>query len=266
MTISETSSSAPEAADRAPFITIVIPAFNEEQRLPASLDRTIAFLAEQPYPGEIIVVDDGSTDGTAGVVRHRIEVAPANVRLRLLQHETNQGKGAAIRTGCLAAAGTYVFFIDADVATPPEESLKLLELLQGGAAVVIGSRIQPDGSDMRESQPPSRRRMGSMFTRLRKLLRVLPDIDDTQCPMKGFRREAAQSIFARQRLHGWIFDAEVLHIARMQGYGIVEVPVTWRHIEGSRLRVRPQQAFEVARDLLRLRFLHRPAAAPAPVR
>ena len=266
MTIIESSPPGPEAAGHAPFVTIVIPAFNEEQRLPASLDRTIEFLAGQPNAGEIIVVDDGSTDATAGVVRKRIEHAPPNVRVRLLQHETNEGKGAAIRTGCLAAAGAYVFFIDADMATPPEESLKLLELLQGGAAVVIGSRIQPDGSDMRESQPPNRRRMGTMFTRLRKAMRVLPDIDDTQCPMKGFRREAAQAIFARQRLRGWIFDAEVLHIARMQGYGIVEVPVTWRHVEGSRLRVRPQQAFEVLRDLLRLRFLHRPAAVPAPVR
>lgn len=265
MTISETSSSAPEAADRAPFITIVIPAFNEEQRLPGSLDRTIEFLGEQSHAGEIIVVDDGSSDGTAGIVRERMGRVPANVRLRLLQHETNQGKGAAIRTGCLAAAGTYVFFIDADMATPPEESLKLLELLQGGAAVVIGSRIQPDGGDMRESQPPSRRRMGTMFTRLRKLLRVLPDIDDTQCPMKGFRREAARAIFERQRLSGWIFDAEVLYIARSLGYPIIEVPVTWRHVEGSRLRVRPSQAYQVLRDLLRLRFLHRREKVAAPV-
>jgi dolichyl-phosphate beta-glucosyltransferase len=261
LTISETSSSRPEAADRAPFVTIVIPAFNEEARLPASLDRTIEFLGAQPHPGEIIVVDDGSSDGTAKAVRDRMQLLPPNVVLRLLQHETNEGKGAAIRTGCLAASGAYVFFIDADMATPPEESLKLLELLQAGAAVVIGSRIQPDGSDMRASQPPNRRRMGTMFTRLRKALRVLPDIDDTQCPMKGFRREAALTIFARQRLRGWIFDAEVLHLARMQGYRIVEVPVTWRHVEGSRLRVRPQQAFEVVRDLLRLRFLHRPTPA-----
>jgi hypothetical protein len=111
---------------------------------------------------------------------------------------------------------------------------------------------------MRASQPPRRRFVGTMFTRMRKALRVLPDIDDTQCPLKGFRRDAAQAIFARQQLRGWIFDAEVLHIARILGYRIVQVPVVWRHIDGSRVRIRPQQAYEVTRDLLRLRFLHRP--------
>jgi dolichyl-phosphate beta-glucosyltransferase len=97
---------------------------------------------------------------------------------------------------------------------------------------------------------------------MRKTMRVLPDIEDTQCPMKGFQRDVARAVFQRQRLSGWIFDAEVLHIARSLGYPIVSVPVTWRHVEGSRLRVRPQQAYEVARDLLRLR-LRRAAPTPA---
>ncbi len=256
MTTTETADREPQPTAGPPLVTTVIPAFNEEARLPASLRRTIEFLGEQPSPAEIIVVDDGSSDRTADIVRAEMDALPENVQLRLLQHPRQQGKGAAIRSGCLDARGGYVFFFDADLATPPEESLKLLELLVGGADVVIGSRIQPDGSDMRESQPPSRRRLGSMFTRLRKALRVLPDIDDTQCPMKGFRHDAAQAIFQRQRLRGWIFDAEVLYIARMLGYDVIEVPVKWRHVEGSRLRMRPQQAYEVARDLLRLRFLH----------
>jgi dolichyl-phosphate beta-glucosyltransferase len=260
LTIAETA--AVSAQDRAaPFLTIVIPAFNEERRLPASLEHLLAFLATQPFAAELIVVDDGSRDRTAEIVRgeqRRIADLPGAATLRLLQHEQQQGKGAAIRTGCLAASGSYVFFLDADLATPPEECAKLLPALEGGADVAIGSRIQPDGSDMRESQPPRRRRAGSLFTFMRKALRVLPDINDTQCPMKGFRRDAAHAIFARQRLRGWIFDAEVLYLARMLGYRIVSVPVTWRHVDGSRVRVRPSQAFEVARDLLRLRFLHRP--------
>ncbi|HEY7801444.1 MAG TPA: dolichyl-phosphate beta-glucosyltransferase [Dehalococcoidia bacterium] len=250
----------------APRTTMVIPAFNEEARLPASLERALAFLADQPYRSELLLVDDGSTDRTAAIVRERCEHTPPNVHLRLLQHDAQQGKGAAIRTGCLAARGEYVFFLDADLATPPDESLKILDLLSGGADVVIGSRIQPDGTDMRASQPPRRRFAGTLFTKMRKALRVLPDIDDTQCPMKGFRRPAAQAIFARQQLRGWIFDAEVLHIARVLGYRIVEVPVTWRHIDGSRVSLRPRQAYEVMRDLLRLRFLHRPQPAQnAPV-
>ena len=240
----------------APFVSIVMPAYNEEARLPAGLDRVTAFLAEQPFAGEIVIADDGSRDRTPEIVRERMAALPAGVSMRLVQHERNRGKGAAIRTGVLAASGRYVFFMDADLATPGEESLKLLDELKRDAAVVAGSRIQPDGSDMRASQPAQRRLVGRLFTTMRKAMRVLPDIDDTQCPMKGFDREAAQSIFQQQRLSGWIFDAEVLYIARSLGYGIVSVPVSWRHVEGSRLRVRPQQAWEVFRDLVRLRFLH----------
>lgn len=244
------------AAHDAPFVSIVMPAYNEEDRLPASLDRVLAFLAQQPFDAEVVVADDGSRDRTPEIVRARMTSLPPNVSMRLLQHLRNRGKGAAIRTGVLAAGGRYVFFLDADLATPVEESTKLLDELKAGAMVVVGSRIQPDGSDMRASQPPQRRMVGRMFTMMRKTMRVLPDIDDTQCPMKGFAHEAAQAIFEQQQLSGWIFDAEVLYIARSLGYTIVSVPVSWRHVDGSRLRVRPQQAWEVFRDLVRLRFLH----------
>jgi dolichyl-phosphate beta-glucosyltransferase len=240
-----------------PYVTFVIPAYNEEARLPASLERVIAFAAGQPYDSEIIVSDDGSTDGTQGVAaRAEGAASGGRVSVRLLRAERNAGKGAAIRRGVLDAGGEYIFFMDADLATPPEESAPLLARLEGGADVAIGSRIQPDGSDMRASQPLQRRLAGKLFTFMRKAMRVLPDIDDTQCPLKGFRAPAARAIFQEQRLSGWIFDAEVLHIARSLGFAIVSLPVRWRHVEGSRLRLRPQQAFEVARDLLRLRSLH----------
>jgi dolichyl-phosphate beta-glucosyltransferase len=240
-----------------PHTTIVIPAYNEEARLPASLQRVIAFLADQPHHSEVIVSDDGSADSTADIVRRLSDSAlPERVAVRLVRAERNAGKGAAIRRGVLDAHGEYVFFMDADLATPPEESTALLAALESGAEVAIGSRIQPDGSDMRASQPLQRRLAGKLFTFMRKAMRVLPDIDDTQCPLKGFRADAARAIFGETQLSGWIFDAEVLYIARSLGYGIVSMPVRWRHVEGSRLRVRPQMAFEVARDLLRLRRLH----------
>jgi dolichyl-phosphate beta-glucosyltransferase len=242
-------------AGRPPHVTFVIPAYNEEARLPGSLDRVIAFLAAQPFESEIIVSDDGSIDRTGEIVRARQDGAlPARVQLRALRSGANRGKGAAIRDGVMAAGGDYVFFIDADLATPPEDALPLLDRLEGGADVAIGSRIQPDGTDMRVSQPLQRRLAGRAYTLLRKALRLLPDIDDTQCPLKGFRRDAARAIFPRQRLRGWIFDAEVLQIARGLGYSIAVSPVTWRHVEGSRLRVTARQAFDVTRDLLRLRF------------
>jgi len=239
---------------RVPHVTFVIPAYNEEARLPASLDRVIAFLAQQPFDSEIIVSDDGSRDTTTSIVEQRIAAGtPPSVTLRLLRAERNEGKGAAIRRGMLDARGAFAFFVDADLATPPDQSLKLLPKLEAGADVAIGSRIQPDGSDMRASQPLKRRLAGQTFTLMRKALGVLRDIDDTQCPMKGFRREAARAIFERQRLSGWIFDAEVLSIARSLGQRIEAAPVTWQHVEGSRIRLRPGEAWQVLRDLLRLR-------------
>jgi dolichyl-phosphate beta-glucosyltransferase len=257
VTITEIAPATERHETPRPHASFVLPAYNEEDRLPKSLETVIAFLAQQPFSSEIVIADDGSRDRTADIVRERISAAlPEQVDLRLVQHYPNEGKGSAIRMGVLAARGRYVFFMDADLATPPEESLPMLKELEAGAAVVAGSRIQPDGSDMRASQPTQRRMVGRAFTTMRKAMRVLPDIDDTQCPLKGFEHDASRSIFEQQQLSGWIFDAEVLQIARSLGYPIVMVPVKWSHVEGSRLRVRPQQAWEVFRDLVRLRFLH----------
>ena len=257
MTTRETPADASAQGLGGPHVSIVLPAYNEEARLPAGLERVIEFLGGQPFDSEIVIADDGSRDRTADIVRERASAGlPQRVTLRLVQHERNRGKGAAIRTGVLSARGRYVFFMDADLATPPEDARSLLERLQAGADVAIGTRVQVDGSDMRASQPAQRRFVGRLFTLMRKAMRVLPDIDDTQCPLKGFRHDVAQAVFGRQQLSGWIFDAEVIYIARSLGYGIVSVPVSWHHVDGSRLRVRPQEAFQVARDLVRLRFLH----------
>lgn len=237
-----------------------MPAYNEEHRLGPSLEQLLAFAAAQGYPVELLVVDDGSVDRTAELVRKAAGATPADVSLRLLQHPRNLGKGRAVRTGCLAAAGDFVVYLDADLATPPQEALKLLRSLEEGADVAVGSRVHPGGYDMRASQPPYRRALGWLYTWVRQRL-LLPDIVDTQCPLKAFRREAAQRIFARQRLSGWAFDAEVLYLARRMGLRTSQVPVEWHHVGGSQMRVGPLQALRVLWDLLRLRWLHRGVTA-----
>ncbi|MGA2285779.1 MAG: dolichyl-phosphate beta-glucosyltransferase [Dehalococcoidia bacterium] len=242
-------------ASEQPYVSLVLPAYNEERRLGASLRHMADYLGQQTYECEILVVDDGSTDATADVAEKAAASMPETVRLRVLSHHQNLGKGAAVKTGCLAASGRYVLFLDVDLATPPEDCGGIIAALARSADVAAGTRLQPEGFDMRRSQPRSRRLMGRLFTDFRKLL-LLPDIEDTQCPLKGFRREAAQCIFARQRLSGWAFDVEILYLARRLGMKIEQIPVSWRHVGGSKLRMSPPMALRVFWDLLRLRFLY----------
>ena len=223
-----------------------------------SLARLVEFAARQPYAVEIVVVDDGSADRTADVAREAAQRLPEGVSLRLLQHERNRGKGAAVRTGALAAAGDYILYLDADLATPPEETSKLLDALEAGADLAAGSRVQPGGPDLRASQPAWRRIGGRLFALARRRL-LLSDVEDTQCGFKAFRRAAAQSIFPRQRLDGWAFDAELLFLARKLGFTVQQVPVAWRHVEGSSFQLGIGSALREARDLLRIRWLHRGA-------
>lgn len=240
----------------ARIVSFVVPAKDEERRLGDSLRRLIEFAAKQDYASEIIVVDDGSTDRTAEVARAAAEGLPERVSLRVLQHERNRGKGAAVRTGVTAATGEYVLYFDADLAMPPEETPKLLQALEEGAGVAAGSRVVPGGGDMRASQPAWRRIGGRMFALARRRL-LLSDIEDTQCGFKGFRRSAAQAIFPRQQLEGWAFDAELLYLARKLGFTIRQVPVEWHHVDDSRFRPGIGLALREIRDLLRIRWLHR---------
>ncbi len=246
----------PTPAPAAKSVSFVVPAYNEERRLGDSLARLIEFVARQPYDAEIIVVDDGSSDGTPQIAREAARALPAGVSLQLLQHERNRGKGAAVRTGATASTGDFVVSVDADLAMPPEEIPKLLAALAAGADVAAGSRVQPGGADMRASQPAWRRLGGRLFAVARRRL-LLSDIEDTQCGFKAFRRDAAQAIFARQQLEGWAFDAEILYLARKLGYTIRQVPVEWRHVGDSRFRLGVRSALREVRDLLRIRWLHR---------
>ncbi len=237
-------------------VTLVVPAYNEERRLGDSMARLIAFASRQPYRVEIIVVDDGSADSTGAIAREAARDPPDGVSVRVLRHDENRGKGAAVRTGVLEATGDYVLYLDADLATPPEEAGKLLAVLDEGYDVAVGSRVQPGGADMRASQPAWRRIGGRLFAIARRRL-ILSDVQDTQCGFKAFRRSAAQSIFSRQRLERWSFDAELLFVADKLGFSVRQVPVEWHHVEGSSFQLGVGSALREVFDLLRIRWLHR---------
>jgi dolichyl-phosphate beta-glucosyltransferase len=254
----------PTSAQVAPAsLTIVLPAFNEEQRIGPALDELFAYLdglsgrpgAGLPPNPDVLVVDDGSTDRTAAIVGAAIEARPAGrASLRLLRAE-HGGKGSAVRAGMLAAEGDLVLFADADMATPPGEMPKLIGAL-AAADVALGSRIQPDGTDMRASQPAYRRFLGGVFHALASWW-VVGDVKDTQCGFKGFTREAAHDLFARQQVTSIVFDVEVIHLARRRGYRMAVVPIEWTDRRGSRMHPGFVLAAQVAWDLFRIPLLHR---------
>jgi dolichyl-phosphate beta-glucosyltransferase len=235
-------------------VSIVVPSYNEERRIGGSLERICRAMLELGLPFEIVVVDDGSGPAGRTATEAAMAALPATVVRRLIRHDVNRGKGAAVRTGCLAATGRYVAFIDADLATPPEEIGRLVAALDGGADIAIGVRRQEDGSDMRSARSLPRRLAGSLFAGLARTL-LFPGVSDSQCPLKAFRREAAHALFRLQKIDTWAFDAEVLFLALRLGYKVVQIPVRWRAVSGSHLRLGPGTAVE-AWNLLRIRLVH----------
>ena len=244
-------------------LTVVLPAYNEARRLGPALDDLFGYL-DGPTPEgvhpriDVLVVDDGSTDGTADLVLARpesgrpIDGDQAHLGLLRVKHA---GKGSAVRSGMMAASGDLVVFADADMATPPSELPKLVECLEAND-VALGSRIQPDGSDMRATQPRYRRFLGAVFHALASLW-VVGDVKDTQCGFKGFTREAAQDLFSRQKITSIVFDVEIIHLARRRGYSIAVVPIRWQDVRGSRMRPGALLALKVGWDLFRIPLLHR---------
>jgi dolichyl-phosphate beta-glucosyltransferase len=214
----------------------------------------LPYLESLPYRYEVVVNDDGSADSTADVVRAFAQRFPG--RLRLEQAPANQGKGAGLRRAILASRGRRVLFSDADFSTPIEELPRLLAKLDEGYDVVIGSRIQPDGTDMRRSQPVYRRLFGKLFHRLADPF-VVRGIGDTQSGFKVFRGDVARELFRDSQLGSIIFDVEVLYLAQHRGYRIAEVPVQWTNAGGSRMHVTVTHALRVFWDLLRIPWLHR---------
>jgi dolichyl-phosphate beta-glucosyltransferase len=251
-------------------LTLVLPAYNEAERIGPALDELFGYLgrrgaaardgapgaAELPSSIEVLVVDDGSSDDTTDIVEGRPEIHGTSygATLRVLR-VPHGGKGAAVRAGMLAAGGEFVAFTDADMATPPDQ-IPLLVAKLADHDVALGSRIQPDGSDMRATQPGYRRLLGKAFHLLASFWVVGP-VQDTQCGFKGFRREAAQDLFARQRVTSIVFDVELIYLARRRGYRLAIVPVRWYDKRGSRMRARPGLALRVAWDLLRIPLIHR---------
>ena len=208
-------------AELKAYFSLVIPAFNEEQRLPGTLSAWQGFLAAQPYASEVIVVDDGSSDRTA-------EVAQA-AGVRVLKQPHNQGKGAAVRAGMLDAEGQWLGYVDADLNVSPEHVPDALRVLEGGADVVVGSRRL---SEYASAEGPARLLAGALVQVARRTL-VLPTIRDTQCGFKLFRREVGRAIFHRMLIRSFAFDIEVLFLAHKLGAYVVEMPVRTEYRQGS---------------------------------
>lgn len=245
------------------YLSVVIPAYNEELRLGKTLRVIHTYLQRQPYPAEIIVVDDGSQDGTASTVRAFDAALPS---IHLLQNGRNRGKGFSVRQGFLQAQGEYLLFSDADLSTPIEEVEKLFVALREPCDIAIGSRALP-GSRVEIHQPRYREYMGRLFNLFVQMLAV-PHIQDTQCGFKCFRREAALAICNRMTAERFGFDVEMLYLARQLGYRVREVPVVWRHSPQTRVRLGRDSASMLG-DLLRIRWndfcgrYDRPAQMPA---
>ena len=230
-------------------LSIVIPAYNEERRLPSTLDVVFAWLDNSAYrDAEVLVVDDGSADGTAAIVESRAGREP---RLRLLRNPGNRGKGYAIRHGMLEAKGDWILFSDADLSAPIEELPKLVAAVQQKqAAIAIGSRAL-DRSLIGVHQSQWREMSGILFNRIMRLITGLP-FEDTQCGFKLFRQDAARRVFALQRLDGFSFDVEDLFVARALRIPTIEVPVRWNNVEGTKVGM--MQGIRSFLDLLRIRW------------
>lgn len=238
-------------ASPSPVLSVVIPAYNEEQRLPATLDAVQSWLERAPFDWEVLVVDDGSKDRTVEVARQCFR----SDRCRVLVAERNAGKGAAIRRGMLAARGRYRLFTDADNSTPIEEARLLLRRMRrSGADIAIGSRGMAS-SRIEVHQPFYRETMGRVFNLIVRIFAV-PGIVDTQCGFKMFTSRAAEAVFPEQKMDGFAFDVEILYIARRKGFRVAEVPIRWINSPASRVSPIRDSARMFA-DVMRIRWMHR---------
>jgi dolichyl-phosphate beta-glucosyltransferase len=232
-----------------PALSIVVPAYNEQSRLPETLDRLATFLNRSSLgPAEVLVVDDGSLDGTASIVKEWSRTDP---RFRLLSNPGNRGKGYAVRHGMLKAAGDWRLMTDADLSTPIEELHRLWAIAsEQDAAVVIGSR-GINRELVAKHQSWFRETGGRFFNWVMKAVTGLP-FADTQCGFKLYRVDAADAVFSRQILDGFSFDVEDIYLAQRLGFRVIEVPVVWANVEGT--KVTAAATARAFTDLVRIRW------------
>src|SRR5579864_61474 len=210
--------------------SIVVPAYNESERIAASLDKILAHVAKSGWDAEIVVVNDGSRDRTAEIVA---SYAARHADIRLIENPGNRGKGYTVRNGMLNAQGEILLFTDADLSSPIYEAQKLFDALGSGADVAIGSRwLQRELQT--ERQPLYRQLFGRIFNLLLRLILNLK-VKDTQCGFKAFTRRAAEAIFPRQHIERWGFDPEILFLCKKLGFKVAEVPVEWAHDDRSKI-------------------------------
>ena len=232
-----------------PYLSVVIPVYNEEHRIAATLEQVVAYLRRQRYSWEIVVADDGSTDATPEIVRREAGRNP-EIRFLLLRH---RGKGWAVRHGILAASGDYRLLCDADLAVPVEQVERLLPPRAPDVDIAIGSREAPGA--VRHGEPKRRHLMGRIFNGLVRVF-LVAGVQDTQCGFKCFRSGLATKLFARQTIHGFAFDVEVLYLAHAHGLSWIETGIDWHHRRESKVRpVRDSLAMML--DLARIRWRHR---------
>lgn len=230
------------------FLSLIIPAYEEQDRIARALETIQAYLASCGRPCEIIVVDDGSRDNTCQVAQ---EYAARSTSVRVITYPDNRGKGYAVRQGVAASRGAYVAFSDADLSTPIEELDKLFAAMDKGYDIAIGSRAIK-GSKLILHQPLYRELGGKVLNLVIQAL-ALPGIKDTQCGFKLFRGDLAREIFPMCFVNSWGFDVEVLYVARKGGHSIAEIPVVWKHTPGS--TIRPLRAgLELINDIVHVRL------------
>jgi dolichyl-phosphate beta-glucosyltransferase len=237
--------STSKTSGEAPWLSIIVPAFNEERRIGPTLEAIGAYLDKADYSSEILVVDDGSSDRTVE------EARSARPKARIVSNEVNRGKGFSVCRGMAESRGEIVLFSDADLSTPIEEVETLLSRIRDGADVAIGSRALRE-SRIERHQNALREMAGRIFNGLLRLLTGLP-FHDTQCGFKAFRRPVVNDILERRRIEGWGFDVELILIALRRGYRVEEAPVRWINSPDSRLRIW-RDAPKMFLDLLRVRW------------
>jgi dolichyl-phosphate beta-glucosyltransferase len=233
------------------YLSIIIPAYNEEERIVKTLEEITSFMSKTKISYELIVVDDGSKDKTYEVTQNFFSLYP-DLNFKLLKNSENLGKGAAVRKGILNATGKLIYFTDADLSTPIEEIMKFKEFIEKeGYDIVIGSRAVK-GAKILIHQPFYREMMGRLFNKIVKIL-VISDFNDTQCGAKMFKNEVAKKVFSLSTLNNFAFDVEILFIAKKLGYKIKEIPVVWRNSPGTKVKL-GSHGFEMLISLFKIRF------------